>query len=703
MSSGFVDAAPVPIASSSHRPAAEGKAGRPDGRRPALDGLRALAVTSVMVYHFGGGSTAWLPGGFLGVDVFFVLSGYLISGLLLREFARSGRIDLLGFWARRARRLIPALVLMLLGVCAWVWWAAPLESYPARRSDVFWTLGYLANWHLINGPDGYFTAYTVASPLRHTWSLAIEEQFYLVWPLLIIALLWLGGRVSRRLNGRYRMLLVVLAAGIGALLSVREMAGSYVSDGSSTAYYQTQDRVQELFVGVLLAVFVSYWRVGPNAVIRRLVRGLSRNGTVLGGVALAGLLTAFALMSDAAPFYYRGGALLVCVLVAIVIAVFESRPAGPLARLFSWRPAVALGRISYGVYLWHWPLVLMIPVLASQSIGDQIGRQAERLILALLLAGLSFRFVEQPVQRDRRWLKSKRWVLTAVLASSALVAGLAVPATALPGTLAEQITPQSDRACPGGERVDFLISCTAPQGADATTSRPALALLGDSTARALGTGLDDWARSTGNTWIEAAWRRCTPTGLIVLPTYGLEPDLSAKTCSQQSPGLIRKELSTYRPPVVMIAETWSAEHALLVGGTRLEPGTQAHDAAVVSAYVRLVDEIGEFGGRAVFVELPPVGDTIGAQLAAGRPAGKHRPESNDRKISNRYNTVLRRVAAQRPGHADVVSVTDLICPANRCPAVVNGVLVRADGTHYTTEFSRRLVPVLLRRSGVAGR
>ena len=152
------------------------------GRRPALDGLRALAVLGVMIYHFGNGDASWLRGGFLGVDVFFVLSGYLITGLLLDEQVRRGTIDLVGFWVRRLRRLFPAMLLMLIAVAGWIWWATPPDSYPSRRSDIFWTLGYLANWHMIGSSDDYFAAYTTASPLRHTWSLAVDEQFYLVWP-----------------------------------------------------------------------------------------------------------------------------------------------------------------------------------------------------------------------------------------------------------------------------------------------------------------------------------------------------------------------------------------------------------------------------------------------------------------------------------------------------------------------------------------
>ncbi len=684
----------------------------PTGRRPALDGVRALAVVAVMIYHFGGGSTSWLPGGFLGVDVFFVLSGYLITGLLLAEYGRTGRIDLLGFWVRRARRLVPALIPMLLAVCAWVWWASPLESYPDRRSDVFWTVGYLANWHLVQGQDNYFAAYATASPLRHTWSLAIEEQFYLVWPLLTAVLLWLGYRVrlarlwsGRRLwsglrlgSGRVRpVALIGLAALLGVALSAWAMARDYDPDLPATAYYGTQDRVQELFIGVLLAVLFSARTTSSAA------SGPGRYLGLVTSVALAGLGLAFVVMSDTGSLYYHGGALTVCLLVALLIAVLELRPQAVVARAFSWRPAVLLGRISYGVYLWHWPIVLIIPVTGQEPIAEQILRQGGRVGLTLALAALSFRFIEQPVQRDRRWLSSQPRVLAAVAASSALVLGVALSATATPGTMADQLAVISDRSCSGEAAADTLITCVAPEPVntlDSARPAPKLALLGDSTARALGPGLDDWARTTGSTWLQAAWKKCTATGLLALPPQGIEPDPGARSCHEQAPDQVRKALSRYRPDLVLVVESWTSNHPVLVDGANAAPGTAAHDTAVLAAFQRLVDEIAGFGGRAVFLELPPIGDTVGAQYAAGRPAGKHRPETFNRRLVDRFNAILRQVVASRPDQAELVSLTDVICPGGPCPAVIGGTVVRRDGVHFTLPFSRQLGPVLLSRIGL---
>jgi peptidoglycan/LPS O-acetylase OafA/YrhL len=654
------------------------------GRRPALDGLRALAVTAVAMYHFGGGDYSWLPGGYLGVDVFFVLSGYLITCLLLEEYARQGRIDLLGFWVRRLRRLVPALFLVLLTVCAWVWWATPPDAYPNRRSDIFWTVGYLANWHLISSSEDYFATYTAASPLRHAWSLAVEEQFYLVWPTLLLTLMWIG---RRWLSGRGRAL-VAAGAAAGLALSAWAMAAMYSPLDASRAYYSTQGRVQELFVGVLLAVL-----------IRKVPTG--RRLPLIGTLGLGVLLVAIFRLRDTASIYYHGGALAVSLAAAAVILVLELRPTGRLAKGFSWRPAVALGRISYGVYLWHWPVVVAIPVIAAQSPGEQLIRQALRVAITLGAAAASYRLVEQPIMRSRRALRSPRRVIVAAAAASGIVVAVAIPATALPGTLAQQVSHTSDRTC-AGERGDFLVSCTWPAGASVGVRPARLAVLGDSTARALSAGLDDWANQTSSTWVEAAWRRCSSTGLMVWPSSQSRPDGSATTCHDQAPALITNALQEYRPSTVLIAEFWVNNQPLLIDGHRAQPGTKEYADALRSAYLGIVDQVAAYGGHAVFLELPPPGEPLGAVIAADRPAGSVRSGvPGNGKYVDSFNAILRSVAQARPDVASTVSLTDVICPNGACGPLQGDVLVRYDGVHYSIPFARELVPVLMSRIGLS--
>jgi peptidoglycan/LPS O-acetylase OafA/YrhL len=649
-------------------------------------------VGAVVVYHFGGGPGSVLRGGFLGVDVFFVLSGYLITGLLLAERLRTGRVDLAAFWARRARRLLPALALMLLAVSAWVWWASPPDAYPRRRADVFWTLGYVANWHSISVAEDYFAGYATASPLRHTWSLAVEEQFYLVWPLLLLGLIALGRVVRRRrrpLSGS-RFLGAGIAVGIAASAVV--MAAAFRSDDPNRAYYGTEGRVQELFAGALLAVLLR------RLVVRR--DGAHRHTAVPGPLAALGvaglvvLLAAMALMSDSAPLYYRGGALAVSLAAAAVIAAVELAPSGRLAQVFSIPAAVALGRISYGVYLWHWPVTVAVQGTPGRG---EIATQALRTALTLGAAVASFVLLEQPVQRGR-WLgRSPPRVLAVAGVTLVAVAGAALPATALPHGIAAQLATSSDQPCPG-ERVDRLIACERPDvAARAGTQDPRLVLLGDSTARALAPGLDAWAARAGTSWVQAAWQRCTPTGLTVVPTNLNAPDQPSRVCAQQARTVISRTLQQYRPALVLVSEFWSHYQPLLVDGRLLRPGTPEHTAALREQYLQLVDEVAAVGGRVVFVELPPGGDSLGSVLAPGRPAGSARPPVPGDDLVPAWNALLRDVAAGRPRNASVISVTDLVCPGG-CPALLDGVLVRTDGVHYSTVFSEQLAPILLERA-----
>ena len=644
------------------------------------------------IYHFGGGATSWLPGGFLGVDVFFVLSGYLITGLLLAEYHYRGRIDLLRFWVRRLRRLAPALLLMLLAVSAWIWWASPPDDYPKRRADIFWTVGYLANWHQIKISDTYFAAYGTASPLRHAWSLAIEEQFYLFWPTLLLILMWTGRRwlgrrtvplpVLGRVDGG--RLLVGVGGLIGAGLSLAWMIDHFDALYPSKTYYSTQGRVQELFVGVVLAVVIPRVRTIPS----RVLTGL----TVVG---LTVLLLAVLLLPDSATSYYYGGALGVCLATAALVAGLEARPEGRLATVFSWGPAVALGRISYGVYLWHWPLVVMIPV-EGRSGAELVIRQGLRVLLTLGIAAASYRLVEQPVLRNRTVLQSPPRVIVAALVASALVIAVAVPSTALPGTIAEQMNKSSDQQCPT-ERIDHLVLCSWPLAANRADRPVGIAVMGDSTGRALRPGLDAWAARTGSSWVQAAWKQCTASGVMVLPNSN-GADVPATTCHDQAPKLIDEALDTYRPPVVLVAEYWPNNRPLLVDGQTLPPGTAEHDAALRTGYLDLVDRVAAHGGRVVFLELPPPGNQLGREVATGRPAGHSRPPvlGNGRYVDG-YNAVLRSVAAIRPASARTVSVTDLVCPGGACTALKNGTLIRYDGVHYTPGFSRYLTPILLQR------
>ena len=350
---------------------------------PALDGLRAIAVAAVLLYHAG---QAWIPGGFLGVEMFFVISGYLISSLLLVEWESSQRIDLKAFWLRRARRLMPAVLLLLVGTVSWTAYFHP-DELSSLRGDVASTVGYVNNWYQILAHKSYFESVGRPSLLRHMWSLAVEEQFYLLWPVAF-ALLLRG--VQRRF-----ILGLVLA---GAVVSVVAMAIMFhPNDDPSRVYYGTDTRASGLLLGVALALC---WKPGTGA-------GTSNSFILdtMGFGALACLAACFAVINEFQPLLYRGGFTLVGLVTSELIAVVVSSRTGLLARFLGSPPLRWAGTRSYGIYLWHFPVFMLTRPQLDVPWDGPLWLMV-RITLTLLIAEASYRWVESPIRRGalgRAW------------------------------------------------------------------------------------------------------------------------------------------------------------------------------------------------------------------------------------------------------------------------------------------------------------
>jgi peptidoglycan/LPS O-acetylase OafA/YrhL len=387
---------------------------------PALDGIRALAVAGVVLYHAG---VAWMPGGFLGVDVFFVLSGFLITSLLLAERRATGRIDLRRFWIRRARRLLPAAFLV---IAASVLAAAVLApgDLARTRGDALASLVYANNWHQVLGDHSYFAAFERPSLLLHLWSLAVEEQFYLLWPLA------LGFCLSQL--GRRGAAWVTLAAVIAsaALMAVLFEPGR----DPSRVYFGTDTHASGLLIGALLAFA---WPLGRLREPRR--RSASIVLDAGGALALGVLLFALTGWADYDAFVYQGGLALIAVVTAVLVAA-AAHPTTQTARALGVAPLVWIGRRSYGIYLWHWP------VMALSRPGVDLDWPRPLLVLAQIaatvaLAAASYRWVEQPLRTgtgqralrawlDRRPPRGRLAIVTATLV--AVVVGVAWAGTANP-------------------------------------------------------------------------------------------------------------------------------------------------------------------------------------------------------------------------------------------------------------------------------
>jgi peptidoglycan/LPS O-acetylase OafA/YrhL len=375
---------------------------------PGIDALRAIAVLAVFLYHAGVG---WMPGGFLGVDVFFTISGYLITSLLLSEYRRESHIKLGGFWLRRARRLLPA-VGVLIAVTMVVAAIVEPDRLTELRGDAISSLAYVANWHFVFAHQSYFDQFQRPSLFRHLWSLSVEEQFYLFWPLAFAA--------GMSLLGRKRLLLGVLA---GALASLALMWILFDPADSSRVYYGTDTHAVGLLIGVALALAWSPLQLRRG----RPGRWCGPVLDAVGVLALGYIALCFLRVHDYDLALFHGGYLWLALAAAALLAVM-AHPAARLGGLLG-RPALLwLGLRSYSFYLWHWPvLALTRPGLdVSLPRGVLIPLQ---LLLVLVLADLSYRFVELPFRGKRKlpalpdnWLRAGRPALAfAVIAVVALV------------------------------------------------------------------------------------------------------------------------------------------------------------------------------------------------------------------------------------------------------------------------------------------
>jgi peptidoglycan/LPS O-acetylase OafA/YrhL len=356
---------------------------------PGIDGLRAIAVLAVLAYHTGGG---WMPGGFLGVEVFFVISGYLITALLLNEQQRDGMIDLRRFWLRRARRLLPALCVLIAIVLAFVLLALP-EEVVEVRGDALAALLYVQNWHLIFAEQSYFETVGRPSLLRHLWSLAVEEQFYLVWPPIVLFLVHIAS---------WRAVLAV--ALLGALASTGLMALLYDPNSDpSRIYYGTDTRAGGLLVGAALACL---WQ--PLRHNGRHVPGWSAALDMAGLSAIVLLVTLFLRINEFNPLLYQGGFLLVALTSALLIVTCAHPAARICPRLFGNATLVWVGTRSYSIYLWHWPILMVSRPLLDMPIAG-----APLLLMQLLMtlgaAEMSYRHVEQPIRNGALGTAWQRW------------------------------------------------------------------------------------------------------------------------------------------------------------------------------------------------------------------------------------------------------------------------------------------------------
>jgi peptidoglycan/LPS O-acetylase OafA/YrhL len=691
------------------------------GFRQDIEGLRAVAVLAVVLFHAG---VPGVGGGFIGVDVFFVISGFLITGLLWREVGTAGTVRLRRFYGARARRLLPASAMV--GVVTAIGSAVLLPPLQARSviGDGIASALYVGNYRFVIQDTDYFASDTPPSPFQHYWSLGVEEQFYLVWPALIIGAAWLIRRARRRTGARATSsespYLVVLAL-VGAVSFAVSLAWTHA--WPPLAFFSLQSRAWELAAGGLVALTARQWRRLP-----------ALPAAIAGWAGLAVILLACSRLSEVTP--YPGTAALFPVLgTALVIGAGCAAPSRGCDRALALPPMRAVGRVSYSWYLWHWPVLLLAPPLLGHPLG-----LAGRLAAAVVsggLAVLTLHFVENPfrfaapVRRSPTRSLALGGAATAVAVCTGVVLLVLVPVpvgrgapaktltvTAAPPLAGHDVDPYDRAVQHAFAQVQAAVAVSAnlkavpsnldPTLADAsaeeaasifngclldfhevrqaecttgdTASTTRMALVGDSNATM-------WNPAFQQVAGQRHWRLET-LGKAACPLMNL-PIISANlrreyTECEQWRGQIIARLRAEHPRLIVL----SMSRQYIAGS-----GFTPYDRAWIDSVARLVIQLRSTGGEVLV--LGPIPDPHPTMLTC---LSGHLDDATacaqPTSVALNKPGIAAETAATKVGGGQYADLTALFCTADRCPAIVGNTLVYWDNRHLTIEYARALAPVL---------
>jgi len=677
------------------------------GFRPEIQGLRAVAVLAVVLYHL------WperLTGGYIGVDVFFVISGYLITAHLFRDFSRSSRVGLAAFWGRRIRRLLPASMLVLFVSCIAVYLWVPMTVWEATARQVSASVLYVQNWVLAADSVDYSAMHESATVAQHFWSLSVEEQFYVVWPLLLIALAWLGRRlgtqpaVGSRRSVRGPSSTRVFTIGL-VLVTASSLAFSvyFTAVNQSAAYFVTPTRVWEFGVGGLAAVIFG----------DRRFRGTL--ATILAWAAVDALAFSALAYTSETPFPGYTALLPVIATVVLITCCGNPNPYGP-GWWLSRKPVTFVGDISYSLYLWHWPLIVVLPFV----LGHPIGWKAKLLIIgaAGLAAWATKVLVEDPARRGKL-LRANWRPYGFALAGGAAVMALAVflvgmpandpiavasatgpcagPAALIPSNKCDPVTgaeaspsavtvAKEEAPCLAGFRGSELVSCS--YGAPAARASKKIALVGDSHAAAWVPALDALGKKQG--WQVVTYTKTScPATLALRVVPGERSDANQSACHEWFRRLNAKLRSDRSISTVATAAYSSAyTFASPPGGKLADPAVDGFEAAWSSwissgKTVMVFEDVPRTSGTSVPTCLA---SHPGDPMACAVPRAEALPPSMS----------LTRAATEMEERHEVqrIAVRDRFCDERWCYPQVGSTIVYRDYSHLSEEYSRALVPYI---------
>ncbi len=648
--------------------------------RPALDGLRAVAVGTVLVFHF---SPAALPGGFVGVDVFYVLSGYLITRLLADELNRDHRLRFGAFYARRVRRLLPAALATIAAVAAATLVYGNALDRALVADDVLPAAFAWTNWHELGNATDYFAPTRELAPLGHFWSLAVEEQFYLVWPAAT-ALLFAA---CRRARVPVRIAAVTLTTAV-ALVGLAWWVRTGRTDPVA-AYYATWFRAAQLAAGAALA-WADPRRLPVGAIARR-------GGATLAGAGLTGILAVSWWFEPGDTYPGAWGPAVTLAAVAVVVGV-EWAPRGPAAVLLATRPLVAVGLVSYALYLWHIPVEEFAPLVAERHDAPWATSFVAKVVVSGLLAVVSYRLVESPVRRSTRL---RHLPNLAVVASFLLVfAGGAVAATAAlrsPGAVsvaeigteellaAARDTPDTyATGCHGGQESGWTGGlCTRRDAA----GRPVVAIVGDSHAANWDSALVALAASEDLGYRYGTYSACPPIDV------GFDAHSQADGCRRFRAAVLPQLAELGPGDTSLIAFSWQAlAEGIAAAPAGERPGLVTEVAAAIAATADAVDD----GGAHVVVLGPipllPRGAPnclADAELVTDCVVELDGPSAEELLAAEVLDPLV------VDGTVDaVVPIDGLVCPGRTCSAIEGDVITYRDREHITRAFSASLADEL---------